>query len=74
MRLRRPLRAVPLRPGRLLLWSGFLFPSGSIFDRLIRFSVHNKLIVCLLTLALIVWGGYFLIHLPIDAVPDITTN
>ena len=45
-----------------------------MFDRLIHFSIHNKLIVGLLTLALVVWGGYSLAHLPIDAVPDITTN
>ncbi|MBC7446711.1 MAG: efflux RND transporter permease subunit, partial [Hymenobacteraceae bacterium] len=45
-----------------------------MFDRLIHFSIHNKLIVGLLTLALVIWGGYSLAHLPIDAVPDITTN
>ncbi len=45
-----------------------------MFDRLIHFSIHNKLIIGLLTAALVVWGGYSLAHLPIDAVPDITTN
>ena len=45
-----------------------------MFDRLIHFSIHNKLIIGLLTLALVAWGGYSLTHLPIDAVPDITTN
>ncbi|MDF7815526.1 MULTISPECIES: CusA/CzcA family heavy metal efflux RND transporter [Hymenobacter] len=45
-----------------------------MFDRLIYFSIHNKLIIGLLTLALIAWGGYSLSRLPIDAVPDITTN
>ena len=45
-----------------------------MFDRLIHFSIHNKLVIGLLTLALVVWGGYSLRHLPIDAVPDITTN
>ncbi|RTQ45098.1 CusA/CzcA family heavy metal efflux RND transporter [Hymenobacter gummosus] len=45
-----------------------------MFDRLIHFSIHNKLIIGLLTLALIAWGGYSLSRLPIDAVPDITTN
>ena len=45
-----------------------------MFDRLIHFSIHNKLLIGLLTLALIAWGGYSLAHLPIDAVPDITTN
>ncbi|MCA8833291.1 CusA/CzcA family heavy metal efflux RND transporter [Hymenobacter pini] len=45
-----------------------------MFDRLIHFSIHNKLIIGLLTLALVAWGGYSLSRLPIDAVPDITTN
>ncbi|WP_375435002.1 CusA/CzcA family heavy metal efflux RND transporter [uncultured Hymenobacter sp.] len=45
-----------------------------MFDRLIYFSIHNKLIIGLLTLALVAWGSYSLQHLPIDAVPDITTN
>ena len=45
-----------------------------MFDRLIYFSIHNKLVIGLLTLSLIAWGGYSLTRLPIDAVPDITTN
>lgn len=45
-----------------------------MFDRLIQFSIHHKLIVGLLTAALVAWGGYSLAHLPIDAVPDITSN
>jgi cobalt-zinc-cadmium resistance protein CzcA len=45
-----------------------------MFDRLIHFSIHNKLVIGLLTLALVAWGSYSLRHLPIDAVPDITTN
>ncbi|GAB2452712.1 acriflavine resistance protein B [Hymenobacter qilianensis] len=45
-----------------------------MFDRLIHFSIHNKLIIGILTLALVAWGSYSLSRLPIDAVPDITTN
>ncbi|MEZ0612351.1 CusA/CzcA family heavy metal efflux RND transporter [Fibrella sp. WM1] len=45
-----------------------------MLDRIIRFSIHNKLIIGLFTLALIVWGGYSLVRLPIDALPDITNN
>ena len=45
-----------------------------MFDRLIHFSIHNKLIVGVLTLALVAWGGYSLSRLPIDALPDITSN
>jgi cobalt-zinc-cadmium resistance protein CzcA len=45
-----------------------------MLNRLIYFSIHNKLIIGLLTLALIAWGGYSLSQLPIDAIPDITNN
>jgi cobalt-zinc-cadmium resistance protein CzcA len=45
-----------------------------MLDRIIHFSIHNKLIVGLFTFALIVWGGYSLTRLPIDALPDITNN
>ncbi|MGF7218722.1 CzcA family heavy metal efflux pump, partial [Spirosoma lacussanchae] len=45
-----------------------------MLDRIIRFSIQNKLIIGLFTLALIVWGGYSLTRLPIDALPDITNN
>ena len=41
---------------------------------IIRFSVRNKLIVGLFTLALIVAGVFGLKQLPIDALPDITSN
>jgi cobalt-zinc-cadmium resistance protein CzcA len=45
-----------------------------MLDRIIRFSIENKLIIWILTLALVGWGGYSLTRLPIDAVPDITNN
>ncbi|NID12874.1 CusA/CzcA family heavy metal efflux RND transporter [Fibrivirga algicola] len=45
-----------------------------MLDRIILFSIQNKLIVGLLTLALMGWGGYSLSRLPIDALPDITNN
>ena len=45
-----------------------------MLDKIIHFSVKNKLIIGLLTLSLIIWGGYALSQLPIDAVPDITNN
>ncbi|MEO5998489.1 MAG: CusA/CzcA family heavy metal efflux RND transporter [Chitinophagaceae bacterium] len=45
-----------------------------MFDKIIQFSIRNKLIVGILTLALIAWGSYSLYRLPIDAVPDITNN
>ncbi|MDW8331590.1 MAG: CusA/CzcA family heavy metal efflux RND transporter [Cyclobacteriaceae bacterium] len=36
--------------------------------------MSNKLIIGLLTIGLVVWGGYSVTRLPIDAVPDITNN
>lgn len=45
-----------------------------MIDNIIYFSIKNKLIIGLFTLALIVWGSYSLARLPIDAVPDITNN
>jgi cobalt-zinc-cadmium resistance protein CzcA len=41
---------------------------------IISFSIRNKIIVGMLTVALIIWGSYSLTQLPIDAVPDITNN
>ncbi|MBS0424081.1 MAG: CusA/CzcA family heavy metal efflux RND transporter [Proteobacteria bacterium] len=45
-----------------------------MFDKIIQFSIKNKLIIGILTMALIVWGVISLSRLPIDAVPDITNN
>jgi len=45
-----------------------------MFDKLIGFSIKNKMVIGLFTIALIVWGAYSLKKLPIDALPDITNN
>src|SRR5215207_1739682 len=45
-----------------------------MLDKIIQFSIKNKLIIGIFTLALIGWGSYSLTKLPIDAVPDITDN
>ncbi|OFX87812.1 MAG: acriflavine resistance protein B [Bacteroidetes bacterium GWF2_33_16] len=45
-----------------------------MIERIIRFSIKNKIIIGLFALALVAWGTYSLVHLPIDAVPDITNN
>jgi cobalt-zinc-cadmium resistance protein CzcA len=45
-----------------------------MLNHIIRFSIRNKLIIGLLTLALIIWGAWSVSQLPIDAVPDITNN
>lgn len=45
-----------------------------MLDKVIYFSIKNKIVIGLFTLALILWGSYSLKQLPIDAVPDITNN
>src|ERR1700704_4882788 len=45
-----------------------------MLNGIIAFSIRNKLIIGILTLALVVYGGYSVNKLPIDAVPDITNN
>jgi heavy metal efflux system protein len=45
-----------------------------MLSAIIRFSIRNKLIVGLFTLGWILWGLLELNRLPIDALPDITSN
>lgn len=45
-----------------------------MLDKIIKFSIENKLIIGLFVFGLLLWGIYSLTRLPIDAVPDITNN
>ncbi len=45
-----------------------------MLDKIILFSIKNKFVIGLFTLALIAIGSYSLVKLPIDALPDITNN
>ncbi len=45
-----------------------------LLDKIIGFSIKNKLLIGILTVCLIGFGIYQLTKLPIDAVPDITNN
>jgi cobalt-zinc-cadmium resistance protein CzcA len=45
-----------------------------MLNKIISFSVRNKLIIGLFVIALVVWGSFEVFRLPIDAVPDITDN
>ncbi|WP_027078014.1 CusA/CzcA family heavy metal efflux RND transporter [Maribacter antarcticus] len=45
-----------------------------MINRIIDFSINNKLIIGLFTLLIAGWGIYSLNQIPIDAVPDITNN
>lgn len=46
----------------------------AMFQKLIDYSIHHKLVVGVLTLALMVWGVWSLANLPFDSTPDITNN
>ncbi|WP_316798249.1 CusA/CzcA family heavy metal efflux RND transporter [Pedobacter frigidisoli] len=45
-----------------------------MLNKIIGFSVRNKLIIALFVLSLVGWGSYEATKLPIDALPDITDN
>lgn len=45
-----------------------------MLNKIIAFSIKNKLLIGLFTIALIGYGIYQITKLPIDAVPDITDN
>ncbi len=45
-----------------------------MLDQVIAYSIRNKFVVGLATLALVLWGIFALSRLPIDALPDITNN
>ncbi|MES2827732.1 MAG: CusA/CzcA family heavy metal efflux RND transporter [Bacteroidota bacterium] len=45
-----------------------------MFEKIISFSIKNKITIGLATLALVLVGIYSAYHLPIDAQPDITNN
>ncbi|MDW8343650.1 MAG: efflux RND transporter permease subunit, partial [Verrucomicrobiae bacterium] len=43
-----------------------------MLNQVIDFSLKNRLLVCLLAMALVVVGGWAVVRLPIDAFPDTT--
>lgn len=45
-----------------------------MLNKIIEFSIKNKLIIGLFLIGFIAYGGYEVTKLPIDAVPDITNN
>ncbi|MCX2744179.1 CusA/CzcA family heavy metal efflux RND transporter [Mangrovivirga sp. M17] len=45
-----------------------------MINKIISFSINNKLIIGLLTLGMIVAGVWSMTKVPVDAVPDITNN
>lgn len=45
-----------------------------MLDKIIKFSINNKIVIGIMTLLLVIWGVWSATKLPIDAVPDITNN
>ena len=45
-----------------------------MLDKIIQFSIKNKLVIAVMTFVLVAWGIWSATKLPIDAVPDITNN
>ena len=46
----------------------------SVLDKIIKFSIQNKIVIGIMTVLWIIWGVWSATKLPIDAVPDITNN
>lgn len=45
-----------------------------MFQKLIDYSIRNKMVIGTLTVLLIIWGAWSLNQLPFDSTPDITNN
>ncbi len=45
-----------------------------MLDKIIKFSINNKIVIGIMTLLLIIWGVWSATKLSVDAVPDITNN
>ncbi len=46
----------------------------TLIDRIIDFSVHNRFVVYLATLGVVLWGVWALYRTPVDAIPDLSEN
>jgi len=46
----------------------------SMLGKIIHFSIHNKLVIAIMTFVLVAWGIWSATKLPIDALPDVTNN
>ena len=45
-----------------------------MLQKIIHFSIHNKIVIGIMTLALIIWGVWSATKIPVDALPDVTNN
>src|SRR5882672_10145700 len=45
-----------------------------MIGKIIEFSIRNRFVVIIATLAMVVWGIYAVINTPVDAIPDLSEN
>ncbi|WP_425058168.1 Cation efflux system protein CusA [Sporomusa carbonis] len=45
-----------------------------MLNKLIEFSLHNRIIIIALSIFTVLWGGFVLKDMPIDAYPDLSEN
>ena len=45
-----------------------------MIEKIIEFSIRNRVLVMLIAGAVIVWGIHSVIHTPVDAIPDLSEN
>ena len=45
-----------------------------MIEKIVEFSIRNRLIVILLALGVVVWGIHAVINTPVDAIPDLSEN
>jgi len=45
-----------------------------MLNKIIQFSIKNKLVIGVMTIALMIWGLWSASKLPVDALPDVTNN
>ncbi|TLY32158.1 MAG: hypothetical protein E6K56_03920, partial [Ignavibacteria bacterium] len=43
-----------------------------MIDKLIRWSLRNRIVVVALAAVFLIWGGYVITGMPLDVLPDLT--
>ncbi len=43
-----------------------------MLNKIIQWALHNRLIVIIAAIALMIYGGYVALHTPVDVFPDLT--
>ncbi len=45
-----------------------------MIEKIITFSLKNRFIILIVTMLILIWGIYALLHTPVDAIPDLSDN